>query len=111
MATQETSRKILIITYYWPPAGGSGVQRWLYFSKYLKNLGYTPYVLTVEPKQASYPKTDKSLEEEAKGITVFKTKTREWLRWYSFLKGGDFKSNIPQGSVPKNGFFQSLPLL
>ena len=108
MAIQTTSQKILIITYYWPPAGGSGVQRWLYFSKYLKKLGYTPYVLTVDSKRASYPKTDKSLEKKAKGITVFKTKTREWLRWYSFLKGGDFKNNVPQGSVPKNGFFSKF---
>jgi hypothetical protein len=27
--------KVLIITYYWPPAGGPGVQRWLKFVKYL----------------------------------------------------------------------------
>jgi hypothetical protein len=40
--------KILIITYYWPPFGGSGVQRWLKFVKYLPSFGYQPYVYTPE---------------------------------------------------------------
>ena len=35
-------KKILIITYYWPPSGGPGVQRWLKFSKYLPDFGYDP---------------------------------------------------------------------
>lgn len=40
--------KALIITYYWPPAGGSGVQRWLKFVKYLRNFDIEPIVYTVE---------------------------------------------------------------
>src|SRR6185503_16809066 len=39
---------MLIITYYWPPSGGSGVQRWLKFVKYLPELGWKPYVFTPE---------------------------------------------------------------
>ncbi|MBK8668833.1 MAG: hypothetical protein IPN89_04915 [Saprospiraceae bacterium] len=31
--------KVLIITYYWPPAGGGGVQRWVKFVKYLRDFG------------------------------------------------------------------------
>ncbi len=54
--------KALIITYYWPPAGGSGVQRWLKFVKYLQNFGIEPIVYTVE--NANYPKVDKSLIHE-----------------------------------------------
>ncbi len=42
------SKKILVITYYWPPSGGSGVQRWLKFVKYLVRLGWEPYVFTPE---------------------------------------------------------------
>jgi glycosyltransferase involved in cell wall biosynthesis len=42
------SRKVLIITYYWPPSGGSGVQRWLKFVKYLPSLGWQPFVFTPE---------------------------------------------------------------
>ncbi|WP_439132672.1 glycosyltransferase family 4 protein [Polaribacter sp.] len=54
--------KVLIITYYWPPAGGSGVQRWLKFVKYLQDFGVEPVVYTVE--NANYPKVDKSLVDE-----------------------------------------------
>ena len=53
-------KKILIITYYWPPAGGPGVQRWLQFSKYLPEFGYQPVVY--KPQNPSYPITDSSLE-------------------------------------------------
>jgi glycosyltransferase involved in cell wall biosynthesis len=42
------NNKILIITYYWPPFGGSGVQRWLKFVKYLPSFGYQPFVFTPE---------------------------------------------------------------
>ncbi|MBL6654957.1 MAG: hypothetical protein ISP61_02795, partial [Flavobacteriaceae bacterium] len=49
---------ILIITYYWPPSGGSGVQRWMYFSKYLKEMGHNPIVITVNEKYASYNQKD-----------------------------------------------------
>ena len=39
-------KKVLIITYYWPPSGGSGVQRWLKFSKYLPKYGWKPIIYT-----------------------------------------------------------------
>ena len=54
--------KVLVITYYWPPAGGSGVQRWLKFVKYLPSFDIEPIVYTVEnPK---YAVNDNSLMEE-----------------------------------------------
>ncbi len=54
--------KVLIVTYYWPPSGGSGVQRWLKFVKYLQDFGIEPIVYTVaNPK---YPILDASLENE-----------------------------------------------
>lgn len=63
--------KILIITYYWPPAGGSGVQRWLKFVKYLQDFDVEPVVYTVD--SANYPKEDKTLENEIpKGIEILK---------------------------------------
>jgi glycosyltransferase involved in cell wall biosynthesis len=52
-------RKVLIITYYWPPSGGSGVQRWLKFVKYLPSFGWTPYVFT--PENPSFEIKDESL--------------------------------------------------
>ena len=54
--------KVLIITYYWPPAGGSGVQRWLKFVKYLQEFGIEPVVYTVD--NGSYLKEDTSLLKE-----------------------------------------------
>lgn len=44
----EDVKKVLIITYYWPPSGGSGVQRWLKFVKYLPSFGWQPFVFTPE---------------------------------------------------------------
>ena len=51
--------KVLIIAYYWPPSGGSGVQRWLKFVKYLPQFGVTPYVFT--PENPSFDVRDDSL--------------------------------------------------
>lgn len=53
-------KKVLIVTYYWPPAGGPGVQRWLQFSKHLPEFGFQPIVY--KPKNPSYPIRDISLE-------------------------------------------------
>ncbi len=54
--------KALIITYYWPPAGGSGVQRWLKFVKYLQDFDIEPIVYTIaNPK---YALIDETLEME-----------------------------------------------
>ncbi|WP_456378796.1 glycosyltransferase [Lutibacter sp.] len=55
-------KKALIITYYWPPAGGSGVQRWLKFVKYFRDFNIEPVVYTV--KNPKYPLEDKSLFED-----------------------------------------------
>ena len=81
---------VVILTYYWPPCGGSGVQRWMYFSKYLKELGWDPFIITVDEKKASYPVLDKSLEMVVKDIKVKKTSTNEPLKLFSFLTTGDF---------------------
>ncbi len=55
----DTTNKVLIITYYWPPSGGSGVQRWLKFVKYLPQLGWQPYVFT--PENPAFDLKDPSL--------------------------------------------------
>jgi glycosyltransferase involved in cell wall biosynthesis len=52
-------KKVLIIAYYWPPSGGSGVQRWLKFVKYLPGFGWVPYVFT--PENPSFAVKDESL--------------------------------------------------
>ncbi len=55
-------KRVLIIAYYWPPAGGSGVQRWVKFCKYLPALGWQPVVYT--PENPEYTAIDKSLGED-----------------------------------------------
>ena len=95
------SKPILIITYYWPPSGGSGVQRWLYFSKYLKKFGYSPIVLTIDLESASYPSIDKSLVKEADGIPVRYVKAFNWIKIYTTLKNNKDSNNIPQGDFLK----------
>ena len=68
--------KVLIITYYWPPSGGAGVQRWLKFSKYLSDYGWEPVILTVNPEYASYPQKDNSLMEEVSPfLKIIRTKS------------------------------------
>jgi len=64
-------QKILIIAYYWPPAGGPGVQRWLKFVKYLRNFQLEPIVYV--PENPNYPITDNSLVAEIpEGIKILK---------------------------------------
>jgi hypothetical protein len=57
-----SKKKVLIITYYWPPSGGSGVQRWLKFVKYLVRAGWEPYVFT--PENPAFTIQDNSLEKD-----------------------------------------------
>lgn len=52
-------KKVLIVSYYWPPSGGSGVQRWLKFVKYLPEMGWLTYVFT--PENPSFAVQDPSL--------------------------------------------------
>jgi len=102
------TQKILILSYYWPPAGGSGVQRWMYFAKYLKKMGWEPIVVTVDEQEASYAVWDKSLLEEVSEIRVIKTTTREPLRWYSLMTTGSMRNGIPQGEVKRKNILGKI---
>ncbi len=99
--------KVLIITYYYPPAGGSGVQRWFYFSQYLKNFGIKPYVITVDEKYASYPKIDRKFEVD-KNVSVYRTKTKELLKLYSWIFKGNSRAGIPQGEITKKNILKKI---
>ena len=102
-------KKVLIITYYWPPSGGAGVQRWLKFTKYLREFGWEPIVLTVDEKKASYGLRDKTLEKEIPNdIRIIKTKTFELYSLYKFFSG---KKEIPHSGFAnesKPGFVQKI---
>ncbi len=95
----KAKKKILIFTYYWPPSGGSGVQRWLYFSLMLKKMGWDPIIITVNENLASYPLIDKSLEKLTKDLRVIKTNSCELLRIYSTFTTGNKISGIPQAEI------------
>ncbi|MFK7810987.1 MAG: glycosyltransferase family 4 protein [Maribacter sp.] len=72
-------RKVLVITYYWPPAGGPGVQRWLKFVKYLRDFGIDPVVYI--PENPNYPIVDTSFEDEIPNdITIYKHRIFEPYR-------------------------------
>ncbi|HKK63109.1 MAG TPA: glycosyltransferase family 4 protein [Bacteroidales bacterium] len=103
-------KKVLIITYYWPPSGGAGVQRWLKLSKFLPEHGWEPIILTVDPDYATYPVRDELLEKEVLPDTkVIKTKSREWFSAYKKISGG---KNVPYAGFasedPKVTFKQKL---
>jgi len=87
------SKKVLIVTYYWPPAGGPGVQRWLKFAEYLPEFGIEPIVYT--PENPSYPMTDNSfLDKLPKGLKVIKTRIWEPYRLAEFFnpKSKEYKA-------------------
>jgi hypothetical protein len=76
--------KVLIITYYWPPGSGAGVQRWLKFAKYLPAEGWEPVILTVDPAYAAYPATDDTLSGEVSPeLKVYRTRATDWFRLYN----------------------------
>lgn len=88
-------KKILVISYYWPPGGGAGVQRILKFVKYFPENGFQPFVVTVDEDKASYPVIDKSLNAEVPHeAEVIRTGTFEPFDVYSKLIG---KKSIPTG--------------
>ena len=79
-------KRVLVITYYWPPTGGSGVQRWVKFAKYLPDEGWQPVTYTPEnPEQLA---VDHSLEAEIpEGIEIIKTRITEPYELYKkFLR-------------------------
>nr|WP_321223993.1 glycosyltransferase family 4 protein [uncultured Psychroserpens sp.] len=101
----------LIITYYWPPAGGPGVQRWLKFVKYLPEFGIEPIVYC--PENPSYPIVDESLLREiSPDIKIIKQPISEPYRFANLLSKKDSKQ-ISSGVIPKKkkqSFVQRLML-
>lgn len=85
------NKKLLVLSYYWPPASGPGVQRILKFVKYLSELGWEITVIT--PKEVGAPYFDEGMIKEIpKNVTIIHTKTKDPFRLYNFLKGKKGKS-------------------
>lgn len=97
--------KVLIITYYWPPAGGSGVQRWLKFVKYLQAFGIEPVVYTVD--NGNYAKEDASLLSEVpKNIEILKQPIWEPTNLLFWKKNKQQKNGI--SNVSKGGLLSFI---
>jgi hypothetical protein len=94
-------RRVLIITYYWPPSGGAGVQRWLKFAKYLTEFGWEPVIYT--PENPEVPVEDASLLKDVDPkITVLKTKVWEPYQYYKKLLRLDKNERINSSFVSEN---------
>lgn len=92
------SKKVLIITYYWPPAGGPGVQRWLKFVKYLPDFGIQPIVYI--PENPTYPIVDKNLVNEVSDeVIILKQRIFEPYQLASFLSKNKIKK-MNSGIIP-----------
>ncbi|MFD1061893.1 glycosyltransferase [Winogradskyella litorisediminis] len=106
-----TDKNVLIIVYYWPPAGGPGVQRWLKFTKYLPDFGFKPIVYC--PENPNYPIGDKSLLDEIPSeVTILKQPIKEPYRFAKFLSKNSAKT-ISSGVIPdkkKQSFVERLML-
>ncbi|MCB6060395.1 glycosyltransferase family 4 protein [Flavobacterium psychrophilum] len=105
-------KKVLIITYYWPPAGGPGVQRWLKFVKYLPDYNIQPIVYI--PENPTYPIIDEGLiSEVSEQAIILKNKIIEPYQLASIFSKKSTKG-ISSGIIPnqkKQSFIQKLLLL
>ena len=106
-------KRVLIITYYWPPSGGSGVQRWLKMSKYLPENGWQPVIYTTE--NAEYPIIDASLEKDVAPETeVIRRPIFEPYAFYKKFLGLKKEETVKMGFIQekekKKGWKENLSL-
>ena len=104
-------KKVLIITYYWPPSGGAGVQRWVKFTKYLREFGWEPIIYT--PENPEFPSIDHSFEKDIPtDVQVIKKKIWEPYNLYR-LATGKKDEKINAGFISENkkqGFKDKLSI-
>src|SRR5690606_30458433 len=92
-------KRALIITYYWPPAGGPGVQRWLKFVKYFREFGVEPIVYA--PENPNYPLVDENFSSEIPSdIEIIKQPINEPYRFAKLFSKKKTKQ-ISSGIIPK----------
>lgn len=92
------ARRVLVLTYYFPPSGGAGVQRILKFVRYLPAFNWTPVVLTV--RDGAYPARDASLWADVPDeAEVYRTTSWDAYQLYAALTGQRSEDAVVQGSV------------
>jgi len=105
-------RKVLIITYYWPPAGSSGVQRWLKFVKYLREFGWEPVVYTAEnPEVASIDES--LLKDVPSGVEIIRKHVPEPYKVYKLIagkKGQKIGVGFTSEGSKKNGIINKVAI-
>lgn len=95
----STQRRLLLVTYYWPPSGGPGVQRWLKMVKYLVRLGWEVTVYT--PSNPEFSEKDPSLLKDVPdGVRILSRKIIEPLRAYRKFLG---KKRVGDGLLAEEG--------
>jgi len=104
--------KVLILTYYWPPGGGAGVQRWLKFTKYLREFNFEPVIYTAENPE--YPSIDESLFKDLPdNLTVLKTRIWEpykLFKWFTFQKKGHRINTAFLNEKKKQGLTEKIAI-
>ena len=89
-------KKVLLITYYWPPSGGAGVQRVLKMGKYFQEYGWKPIIYTAE--NPAYPIIDESLLQDVPSeLTVIKGPIWEPYELYKKFTGQGKKEKVYSG--------------
>lgn len=104
-------KKVLIITYYWVPSGGAGVQRWVKFTRYLREFGWEPIIFT--PSNPEFPSIDESFQNDIpKDLQVLKIPIWEPYNIYRNLFGKKGQA-IPAGFITENkksGWMEKLSI-
>jgi glycosyltransferase involved in cell wall biosynthesis len=105
---ESESKRVMVITYYWPPSGGSGVQRWLKFVKYLPQYGWQPYVFT--PENPAFDLKDESLLKDIPSeAEVLHFPIWEPYGLFNKLSGGGVKVNA--NSAPQaDSWFKKISI-
>ncbi|UJP63751.1 glycosyltransferase family 4 protein [Mongoliitalea daihaiensis] len=104
-----SSKRVLIITYYWPPSAGSGVQRWLKFAKYLPEFGWEPVIFT--PENPAFELQDHSLAKEIDpSLEVIKFPIWEPYGIFKKLKGQQVGDPSKILEKKKPSFFERLSI-
>jgi len=94
-------KTVLVISYYWPPSGGAGVQRWLKFVKYLRYYGWEPVVYT--PENPESPETDPSLIKDIpENLKIIKQPIWEPYSIYKQFIGKGKKEKIQAAFLAEN---------
>lgn len=96
-----SSKKVLIITYYWPPTGGAGVQRWLKFSKYFRQFNWEPIIYT--PSNPDFPINDETLLKDVlPNLEILKTQINEPYDVYRKIMGKKKTDTVNQGFLSES---------